>query len=324
MRGASGFLGVTGVFLFVLSAARGEAPPKLEFDVASVRTRVVERPSGTVPLHQCPTPAECLAEMKSRAPAYGGPGTADPGRMTFQGVSMEALLLTAFAVQSEQISAPDSIQEWLVKNSFIGTKYDIVATVPPGATKEDAKEMLKNLLADRFGFVYHMQTRDLDGYRLTVAKGGPKLKMAASADGPQRVLPRGTRQPFDDQGFPIFQPGYPNILSGMHDRVVHLAGRMVTTEDLLLTLQFWLGASVLGIEDKTGLTGKYDLKLEFADQRPQRLGPAANGAPADAAGDPAPDLFEALEKQLGLKLEKIKVPIDVVVIERLNQQPTDN
>jgi uncharacterized protein (TIGR03435 family) len=258
-------------------------------------------------------------------PHFGGPGTAGPGRMTFRGVSMEALLMTAFAVhQFDRLSAPDSIQDWLVKTRFLGTKYDIVATVPPGATKEDANEMLKNLLVDRFGLVYRMETRDFDGYRLTVAKGGPKLKPAAPADGPQRVLPLGTRQPLDDRGFPIFQPGYPNILAGMHDAVAHLAGRMATTEDLLLTLQFWLGVDSR-LEDKTGLTEKYDLKLEFADQRPG--GPAAavaNGAPIDAIGDPAPDLFVALEKQLGLKLEKIKVPIDVVVIDRLNQQPTDN
>ena len=321
MRGASVFLGLTGLFLFAPTETHGQAA-KLEFDVASVRTRVVERPSGT--LHPCPSPATCLAEMKSKASPYGGPGTADPGRMTFQGISMEALLLTAFAVQSDQISAPDSIEEWLVKNIFLGTKYDIVATVPAGATKEDAKEMLKNLLADRFEFVYHMQTRDFDGYRLTVAKGGPKLKPAAPADGPQRILPWGTRQPFDDQGFPIFQPGYPNISSGIHDGVAHLAGRMVTTDDLLLTLRSWLGASVLAMEDKTGLTEKYDLKLEFADPRRRGLIPAANGAPADVAADPAPDLFEALEKQLGLKFEKIKVSVDVVVIDRLNQQPTDN
>jgi uncharacterized protein (TIGR03435 family) len=256
-------------------------------------------------------------------PRFGGPGTADPGRMTFRGVSMAALLMTAFAVQFDQISAPDSIQDWLVKNQFLGTKYDIVGTVAPGATKEDAKEMLKNLLVDRFGFVYHMQTRDFHGYRLTVAKGGPKLKPAASADGPQRILPLGTRQPVDDRGFPIFQPGYPNILSGIHDSVAHLAARMVTTEDLLLTLRLWLGVSRM--EDKTGLTDKYDLKLEFADPCPR--GPAAavaNGGPIDSIGEPAPELFVALEKQLGLKLEKIKVPIDVVVIDRLNQQPTDN
>ncbi len=110
----------------------------------------------------------------------------------------------------------------------------------------------------------------------------------------------------------------------MRGGVVHLAARTVTTEDLLLKLQFWLGVDSR-LEDKTGLTEKYDLKLEFAEQLPRgSAAEVANGGPTDAISDPAPDLFVALEKQLGLKLEKIRVPVDVVVIDRLNQQPTDN
>jgi uncharacterized protein (TIGR03435 family) len=184
--------------------------------------------------------------------------------------------------------------------------------------------MLKNLLVERFGLVYHSEKRDFDGYRLTVAKGGPKLKPAAPTDGPQRILPLGTRQPLDEEGFPIFQPGYPNLVGAGRDGVIHFAGRMVTTEDLLIDLGFQLGVGILEIEDKTGLTGKYDLKLEYFDPRGRGTAAAADGAPIDSIGEPAPDVFEALEKQLGLKLAKIKVPIDVVVIDHLNQQPTDN
>ncbi len=207
---------------------------------------------------------------------------------------------------------PDSIQKGLL----IGTRFDIVAKVPPRTTTAEANAMLKNLLIERFGLVYHMEKKDFDGYKLTVANGGPKLKPAAPPDGPQWIRPSGTRQPLDDQGFPAFQPGYPNISGGLIVRgVVHMAGRMVTTQDLLVMLGGQLGGARL--EDETGLTDKYDLKLEFASQRPR-------GLPADAAPDPAPDIFSALEQQLGLRLEKIKVPADVVVIDHLNQQPTDN
>jgi uncharacterized protein (TIGR03435 family) len=294
---------------------------QLKFNVASVRVRVVESAKpGTG--HLCRTPASCLSDLREKgASDFGGPGTSDPGRMTFRGVSMETLLSTAFAVQFDQISAPASIQEWLVKNRSLGVKYDIVAEVPPGATKEDAQKMLASLLLERFGLVYHIQTRDFEGYRLTVAKGGPKLKPAAPADGPERILPPGTRQPFDDHGFPVFQPGYPSIKAGIQDGVAHLAARMVTTEDLLLTLQRWLGYSSR-VENRTGLNEKYDFKLEFADTR---SGVAAVNAPSvDALTIPAPDLFTALERQLGLKLESVKVPVDVVVVDHLNQQPTDN
>lgn len=321
MRRANMVLGVT-VFLFVLSAARGQAPPKLEFDVASVRVAAVrEGVVGTG--HRCSAPATCIAELEEKAkgsPPVGGPGSSDPERMTFGGVTLEALILTAFTIyHPEQISAPHSIQEWLSKNRF-----DVAAKVPPGATREDAKEMLKNLLVERFGLAYHIETRDFDGYRLTVAKGGPKLTPAASADGPQRTLPLGTRQPLDEQGFPIYQPGYPNLGGAGRGGVVHFAGRMVTTGDLLIDLGFQLRVGILQIEDKTGLTGKYDLKLEYVDPLGRGTAAATDGAPIDSVGEPAPDVFEALEKQLGLKLEKMKAPIDVVVIDQLNQQPTDN
>jgi uncharacterized protein (TIGR03435 family) len=113
---------------------------------------------------------------------------------------METLILTAFTVQHrEQISAPDSIQEWLFKGRF-----DIDAKVPPGATKEGANEMLKNLLVERFGLVFHIEKPDFDGYRLTVAKGGPKLKPPASADGPQGAHVPRTLDPVDEQGSQSF------------------------------------------------------------------------------------------------------------------------
>ena len=294
---------------------------KPEFDVASVRVSM-ERPSvGTGQGHQCSLgPAACLAQMKASPPAFGGPGSSDPGRMTFRHVSMETLLLTAFAVQPYQISAPDLIKEWFEKSG--SPRYDIEATVAAGATREGASEMLKNLLIERFGLAYHMQERDFDGYRLTIAKGGPKLTPAAPADAPQRSRPAGTRQPIDDQGFPIYQPGYPNLGGFTQLGVTHFAARMATAEDLLQMLG--LGVNAQQLEDKTGLTGKYDFKFEFADPRHSGPPATAGNTPIDAIGDPAPDLFTALEKQLGLKLEKIKKPADVVVIDHLNQQPTDN
>jgi uncharacterized protein (TIGR03435 family) len=225
-------------------------------------------------------------------------------------------------MQRYQISAPDLIQKWLDKNS--SPRYDIEATVPSGATRKDAEEMLKNLLIERFGLAYHLQKHDFEGYRLTAANGGPKLQPAAPPDGPQRILPLGTRQPLDDQGFPIYQPGYPKLGGGGRLGVVRFAARTATAEDLLIMLGGQLGVNVLRLEDKTGLTGKYDFKFEYAD--PRHSGPAATASdtPIDSIGDPAPDLFTALEKQLGLKLEKIKMPTDAVVIEHLNQQPTDN
>lgn len=114
------------------------------------------------------------------------------------------------------------------------------------------------------------------------------------------------------------------MLGAGNGGVIHLAGRMVTTEDLLIDLGSYLGAGVLQAEDKSGLTGNYDLKLEFVDPRGRGTNAAADGAPIDLIGEPAPDVFEALEKQLGLKLERIKVLADVIVIDHLDKFPTEN
>jgi uncharacterized protein (TIGR03435 family) len=299
----------------VANAQDAEGGKKLEFGVASVRIEVVDRSSLTP--HPCLTPPAC-ENLPSRI--QGGPGTSDPGRMTFPKFSMMSLLMVAFSARDgDQISAPDSIEKWLRANTLTGAHYDIVAKVPSGTTKAETNEMLKNLLIDRFGLSYHMEKRELDGYRMTIAKGGPKLKPAAPADGPQWIRPYGMRQPSDDEGFPTLQPGYPSITYLSQGGVVRLAGRMVTTEDLLQTLRIQLGGPSR-LLDQTGLTDKYDLRLEFAN----RVGPGTGGAPADAASEPAADLFTALEKQLGLKLEPVKVTIDAVVIDHLNEQPSDN
>ena len=310
--------------LLAIGLSAGAQDKRVEFDVASVRVATAERPpAGTGRGSQCSMgPAACLAQMKESPPAFGGPGSSDPGRMTFRRVSMEVLLLTAFAVQPYQISAPDPINNWLEKGG--SPRYDIEAKAAAGATKEDTREMLKNLLIERFALAYHIQKRDFDSYILTVAKGGPKLTLAAPADEPQRALAPGTRQPLDDQGFPVYQPGYPKLGGATSLGVTHFAARMATAEDLLIILAGQLGVNVSQLEDRTGLTERYDFKFEYANPRTRGAATAPADSPVDSIGEPDPDLFQALEKQLGLKLEKAKVPTDVVVIDRLNQQPTED
>jgi uncharacterized protein (TIGR03435 family) len=233
--------------------------------------------------------------------------------MTFTEVPMRMLVATAFELREpDEISWPDGVRDWAT-NIFTGKRYEIVATVPPDTTKGEANEMLKNLLVERFGLVYHIEQRRVDAYRLTVAKGGPKLTPAAEADGAEWKRPPGTRQPVDDKGFPAYQPGYPNIGAMSQTGVCRLAGRMVNPKDLIENLRLELRVPVL--DDETGLSGKFDVKLEYA---------CASTRSSDAASEPAPDLFTALEKQLGLKLEKTKVPGNLIVIDHLNQEPTPN
>ena len=98
--------------------------------------------------------------------------------------------------------------------------------------------------------------------------------------------------------------------------------RMATTQMLLNALRFNLSPSRTA--DQTGLTGKNDFKLEFSQPGIPGVGGRPFVPSPDAVVDPAPDLFNALEKQLGLKLEKGKTPLDVIVIDHLDKQPGEN
>ncbi len=81
--------------------------------------------------------------------------------------------MTAYGVKTYQISGP----AWLDTERF-----DIVAKVPQGATKDDVKLMLQNLLADRFKLTLHREKKDMPMYALLVAKNGPKLKESPPDD----------------------------------------------------------------------------------------------------------------------------------------------
>jgi len=299
-----------GLTIFALAATRlclAQAPAPVNFEVASVRA------AGQTPPH---TPIAAAGEIT------GGPGTNDPTRMTFTWTQMRRLLMSAFALPLDQLSGPD----WVMGQD---ARFDIAAIVPAGATKEQANEMLLNLLKDRFHLTYHLEKKDFDMYALVVAKGGPKLKDAAPADGPLPEAPQpGTRAvaaPLDRDGFPQLPAGRPGAQGRMQNGVTRETFRMSTMQMLLSSIQFDLRPS--RTIDKTGLTGKYDFTLEYANAGlPGAPGRGLAASPTGEAdlGDSAPDLFTALEKQLGLKLEKSKTQLDVVVVDHMDRQPTEN
>jgi uncharacterized protein (TIGR03435 family) len=294
-------------FLIVFGAAgllNAQPAAPRTFEVASVRA------AGEKPPH---TPIAAAGEIT------GGPGTADPTRMTFTWALMRRLLMSAFNLPIDQISGPDYVMGQ-------DLRFDIVATLPEGATKEQAAEMLLNLLKERFHLTYHTEKKDFDMYTLVVAKGGPKLKDAEVPDGPPPAAPEiGTplrAAPQDRDGFPDLPAGRPNSQGQTRNGVSRFTFRMASPQMLLNMIQFSLGPS--RTTDKTGLTGKYDFHLEFSQAGPPGIGGRGAAGPDLDASDPAPDLFNALEKQLGLKLEKSKTPLDVIVIDRMDKQPTEN
>jgi uncharacterized protein (TIGR03435 family) len=125
---------------------------------------------------------------------------------------------------------------------------------------------------------------------------------------------------------PQLPPGVPNIVNVVNSGHVYTAARMQSMANLVLGFQVPLDTA--HIVDKTGLTGKYDFTLEYsASGLPsivETQSPNGAAGPIDNLTDPAPDLFTALQKQLGLKLTKSKMPLKVIVIDHIEKIPADN
>ena len=103
----------------------------------------------------------------------GGPGTDDPGRITWSNVNLRTLLTTAYDVKPYQITGPDWIDS---------ERYEIVAKVPAGATKEQVNVMWQNLLAERFGISLHHSSKVLQAFEMEAVKGRVKLQETAGPD----------------------------------------------------------------------------------------------------------------------------------------------
>ena len=193
-------------------------------------------------------------------------------------------------------------------------KFDVIATTDPGASQEQVFLMLRALLAERFKLVVHRETRDLPIYALVIARKdgrlGPRLRpsnvdcSAASSDRP-------TAPPAAD-GF-VAEP-----CKGLRNVPGKATGRAVTIPTLARLMSGW-GDDHRPVEDRTGLTGNFDIDLDWTPDRP---------LPADAPALPATDsngagLFTALQEQLGLKVESTKNSIDMLVVDHA-EHPTEN
>jgi uncharacterized protein (TIGR03435 family) len=170
--------------------------------------------------------------------------------------------------------------EWLDKDH-----YDIegVPDKEGMASLEQYQEMIQKLLATRFGLKFHREKHELSVYAITVAKGGPKLtKSTGGPNAPPEA--NGDRHP-GQQGM-VFK----NASMG------HFA---------LVMQDFFADRPLV---DRTGLTGKYDFSLHWT---PDNIVATDPNAP--------PGLFTAVQEQLGLKLEPVKAPIDVLIIDHVDR-----
>jgi uncharacterized protein (TIGR03435 family) len=288
--------------------AQSSAGQKRTFDAASVKPASV--PNG-VSLMEGGRVAVHKGSGVQIPRNTGGPGTDDPGRIHWPLITLKELLRRAWDSYYE-INGPG----WLDS-----TTVAIEATMPADTTKAQFQEMLRNLITDRFGLQYHSAKKEIAGYALVIARNGPKLKESkdqgeAEYARPQR--PTGS----DKDGFPTYPPftGKTLMTNQSGDRV-RIMGQQITLESLARNLGSQLKTIVT---DATGLTAKYDFTLTYASAEPVAGFPVPPPTHAPEGLEPLPDIFAALQSQLGLRLERKTVPVEVFVVDRMERTPAGN
>lgn len=221
------------------------------------------------------------------------------GGLRVTNMSLREMISYAYQIDCHDNGCRDFISggpDWMDSS-----RYDIQARGGPSGQNLDrltdaqrqksgeqlVRQRLQSLLADRFQLVLRTEMREGGTYALRIAKSGHKLKPGTE----------------------------PDLMMGGDNR---LTAQNVTMEELAVELTNMLGTPVA---DKTGLTGKYNFKLEWA---PIRGGGGGDDAPEIASADiSAPSIFAVLQSRLGLRLEKSKGPVARLVVVRA-ERPSEN
>ena len=231
-----------------------------------------------------------VATIKPTDPDHPRGGFTLQGRHLVAGnFTVEGLITLAYNLHPTQVTGGPG---WIKTDHF---DMDVLPDHEGLPSLEQARGIVRKLLADRFGMKFHEDTKQLSVYVLSVAKTGPKL-MRSGAD-----------------------PNSPPGMGGPPGRVGMRNGSM---EEFAMMMQGILDRPVL---DQTGLKDRYDLALRWTPDQSQ-YGGRTPPQPADAGAttaDQPPGLFDAIQEQLGLKLEATKAPAKVMVIDSV-QKPSAN
>lgn len=310
---------------------------------------------ATALLAQTPAPTFEVASIKAAVPPNpkdmaGGRihvgMNIDAARVDIGFMSLADLITAAFRVKSHQVSGPD----WMKSQRF-----DILAKIPEGATKDQVPEMLQALLAERFGMVAHRENKEHAVYALVVAKGGPKLKEASpepeapAVDSEKDGIAIGT----PDGQLRVKQTGRGAVVTGgkngpmkmsMGPNGMHWEAERISMSAFADMLSRFVDRPVV---DMTELKGNYqvDIDISIDDLRnvARRAGmagamggpgpmpgpaaaPSPNGQnqPGNSASDPSGGSMFAAIRELGLRLEPRKSPIETIVVDHLEKMPTEN
>ncbi len=292
------------LFLLVFSGAAVRSQPAdapFTFEVASIK--LSPPPDGRGMRVGCPS---------------------DPGRITCTNMNVANLVTMAYGIAHYQLAGlnPSDME-----------RYEVAVKVPEGATKDQVKRMWQNLLAERFKLAVHRETRQVTVYELSVAKGGPKMQEsvdaplpAADAVPPPRPDSGPGKLKLDKDGFP--ELGLRASMAMMGNKARWRAIK-ATTAEMANMFAAQLGQPV---NDATGLKGKYDFTLSWVtESRGGSRGAAAAGQPEGGSplagmddSEAGPTLVQAIQSQLGLKLEQKKGPMEMIVVDHVEKVPTEN
>jgi uncharacterized protein (TIGR03435 family) len=268
------------------------------------------------------SPVRDLPGSMNGGPLPAGPfnmDNHDPSHIAWTNMRLIRVLMMAYDLPADRISGPG----WLHSET-----YDIQAPVPPGITIADFKLMVRNLLAERFRLSSHREMKEVSGYALEIAPGGLRIKHSTGSLPPADAPPGAPHGPaglmmVDANGYPAPRPGNPTFLPGSGFsatiKVDDLYRATVLNQPMASIAAFLGTAAGMPVEDHTGLTGIWDFHLEY---KPSLAAANAGGLPEISA--PAPDLFEAVQKQLGLKLTRRKVAQETLVVDHAEKVPTEN
>jgi uncharacterized protein (TIGR03435 family) len=227
------------------------------------------------------------------------------GRFELRFATMLDLIRLAYNVDPEKVSGGPN---WLEMDRF-----DVLAKVPAGSNAESRRLMLQSLLADRFNLAVHNDSRPMAAYALTSGKH-PKMKEADSSPeargsgetGCNFTVPNPPPPGPPAGGGPITLPVI--VYTCRNTSMAAFAAGMLSMAG---AGQYFNNTLVV---DHTGLNGSWDFSFQFTPKIPAGIATTGESIP----------IFDALEKQLGLKLELSTVPMPVIVVDRVNQKPTGN
>ncbi len=233
-------------------------------------------------------------EVASIRPNQSGSGrvSADlgpAGRVTLTNVSVRELIRDAFRLRDVQlVGGPPEL---------LGQRFDIVASAGGNASGDEVRSMMRVLLADRFKLVAHNDKRELPVYELLLARSdghlGSQLRPRPDCAGRPADI-----QPPQDGRLPC-------------GGVLASPGRVMARGVLLADIGFGTDRMVV---DRTGLSGHFDVDLEYTPDKLPRLGA---DVPSDLPPIPqdGPSVFTAVQEQLGLRLQPATALVDVLVID---------